>query len=55
MMALHIDNIIVVKDTHATTPVFGTEEGEEHVVCEDLFQLSAPCPISFSRATRLPE
>jgi hypothetical protein len=42
MMTLHIDNVIVIKHTHAATSVFGAEEGEEHVVCEDLCKTISP-------------
>jgi len=45
MMALHIDNVIVIIHTHAATSVFGAQEGEEHIVCEDLCKTISPLPL----------
>jgi hypothetical protein len=42
MMALHIDNVIVIIHTHAATSVFGPKEGEEHIICEDLCKTISP-------------
>ena len=39
MMALYIHNVFVIEHTHAAASVFGADECEEHIICEDLVRI----------------
>lgn len=39
MVALYIHNVFVIEHTHAATSVFGANEREEYIVCENLCKI----------------